>query len=696
MLTSPPTVVDIRTLPDAFRQTTVAWCGERMFASGKALVEIVDGTTVEVAATPGRLRLRACEAGTLARAVPGGVEVRRLDDLTDATRWDVGISREEFPQQVAVSPDGSKIAALSGDLLSLWERDGTPLASWPDLFNASTMLAFAPDSTVLAAGAARLTVPTLQIIDAGDGYGGEVAWGSTGRLFVGRNDALLDLDLAGRDHQPLARGLVEDPRAMALDPSGAILFVLERSGEVTRWSLDDLTLTHRFSTRAGGEAHRLAVLPDGSLLTTGRSSIARHSPTGVPLAAYVLPKAGGKALDLSADGWVVAATSSDHVHVMDGLQTGTWSTVGPYRAPGAHLGGSAEDLSVHPQGRWVAVAGRGRSEVLDLAEGGSAVPLPQLPGYDGRVRFSPDGRRLYHATTLAARVYGWPDLEATVLPRPVDSSGLAEFSPEGTTLYVSQFSAGQLHAVELGKRTRVRWSADVAYGVGAHQLDPARNRIYAAGLDLVLRAFDARTGALLQRAPSGQGGRCSSVALSKDGRYLANASERGTVALFDLRELRHIASWATKSALDELEVGEDGEILGFGGSNAVRLSPGGQAQEVQLIPTGGYPAGMASDRGLVLFYDEHRGRWLSYDIRDASLKTTAHKAEPFSYDGRISPDGLFWAEVVPSEPGEVPTAFGCFSSTGVAWWPIAPCTADARGCSGGTPRRCGSRPTKAW
>jgi WD40 repeat protein len=639
-----------RTLPVA-APSTITWCRERLFVAGESLAEVVDGKLVEVARVAGEVSPRACGNGRLALIVAGGVKV-----LTVATgRWSRLLrargTYNDRPYDVAVAPSGAWVAAVEQfGTLWLWDDEGRRAAWWPGVGGQAATLAFSPDSASLAVGAVRFSVPELALLGRfGPSVGGEVAWSADGaRLATARGEVVSEIDVAGDERAPLPRGLTGTVRAMQVDPARERLFTSDDSGQILAWSLDTLEVVGGFD---GGEwgmdkGSRLAVLPDGTLLTGAGAALVRFTPEGRRIESRTFASPEGEGLSLSADGARVAVTGSNHAYVFDWKSGEQLLASGPYKTAPGEFDGSAESVSMHPDGAVVAVGGRRVSHVLSLADGTSLGELAALPGYGNTVQFSPDGKHIFHSTSLGAQLYAWPGLAATALPEQAHWADHATFSGDGRELFLSEWS-GQLVALDLGASPSVRWEAQAPWHIGAHAVDFAKQRVFTAGPDLPLIVWSAKDGKVLGRRPAGAGQRTTTLSFSPNGRYLASGNGAGELHVFDLENGEQRRYWhdETVGELDQVFVDDSGAVTAMDSYHSIHLGADSGARVTSLSGTYGSGGAISRAGGPILFADHDDDKLLVVEPASGNI---ARRPLPASFAGhsvRVSPDGHWWLEI---------------------------------------------------
>lgn len=627
----------------------VTWCGERLVVSGSAVMAVRDGRAEPLVPVAGLASPKSCGGGRLALIVAGGI---RVVDLGTAKVGPVLAARgatRDRPMQAAMSASGTHVAA-AGEFGELWLWDARSfelLQRRPGAYGQRGDLAFSPDGTQLAAGMSRLSVPDLQLIDRWKRYGNHASWSPGGdRLVIGAGDWMLSLDLAGRARTPMPRGATATPRSMVLvGGERPRLAVADERGWVSLWRLGPLEVVGGFDLGVDGDFTRgLVAMPDGTLLGRAWSALQRYALDGRRLEHRDLPHPFGESIAVDTRGRLVAATSSNHVHLLDWESGKVLFTKGPYKAPGETFDGSAVTVDLHPSGDLLLAAGRAKTHLLSTKDGAEVAALPRRgePAAN-RAAFTPSGTHIVATAWQSVWLYGWPGLAATELPYEASYVDHASFTRDGGTAVLSNWG-GALRAVALEPKPRVIWEARSKWHTGAHVLDEARGRVLASGPALRLEAFDLKTGAPLPAARAGAGPRFEALALSPDGRYLATAQYHGTVALWDLREGRRVARWQDPDgeAPPLLAVTNEGALTAVGG-RAVRhwSRPGAELKQVQVGEIN-LDGGVSADGTVALLVDPGAKSVVAVDVPSGEVERKKMPKRLVAAQGSLSPDGRHW------------------------------------------------------
>lgn len=607
----------------------------------------------------------ACAGGRLAVSTQRAVHVLDLERGV----WGPGLPATDSigqpPYGVALSPDGRYVAAITHlGALRLWEtRAGDLVGAIPRVGGQASTVAFSPDGQQLAAGAHRLSVPDLRLLDTWHGQvPGAVAWSPDGRWLAhagGHTLRLLDRD--GRDRSPISHGPRDTVRSMATDAKRGRLYTLDESGQLHVWTLDPLQVVGGFVTGELGPdvGRRLAVLPDGTLLIGQSNGAQRWTPDGRRLEFRLHPGHTGDAISASADGQRVAMTTSNGAWVFDWATDITRLYRPSYKKDGEGFDGSAESIALHPDGRVVAIAGRRVTHVLDVLTGAELARVPTPEGSGNRVLFDPTGTRLVHTNYQAARLYAWPGLKVLGEMEDLEGADSLVFAPDGRALLAGDWG-GSVTVVDLEPEPKTRWSGRGPWHVGAIAWDPHAERVFTAGPDHHLIAWDRQRGEALTRRPTGVGRRAVALQFSPDGRHLAFANAGGEVMVFDLRHHQPVLITSPGEGIEH-------EWLAFPpGGGLVGLTPGPGLHRWPTLPGAATPrarptrtapdaygrysarGGFTADAREAVALDLQESQWLHFDTATGQMtsrplpKALTPPEGAHIDEGLISPDGRWW------------------------------------------------------
>jgi WD40 repeat protein len=495
---------------------------------------------------------------------------------------------------VAVSPDGSLVAAASGDGVRLYDaKTGDFLRTIGDAGDRSVV--FSPDGRWLTAAGFHMD----KLVGLWD-----VRTGGRVRTFAGQAEWEADATVVSQD--------------------GKLLASTGTDRQILVWD----TATGQLKLRLGDQPHRtpaLAFSPDGSLLAAGGDRDVR-----------LFDSATGKLRhELTSDaGWICTLA---------------------FTPDGRRLVTGRCDWGFHRGHDWPRPPGRGAEPcawtVWDVASG-RALRTVSAEGRMLSLAVSPDGHALACGIGREVRLY---DLDADAPPRVVtthdaDVTSVA-FTPDGAAVV----SGSHDHSVRCtGLRTgapawrapgyfeqvnSVALSADgalLATGSGDgrvmwSKLQPGAKQ---AGPGAV-RLWDARTGRLLRRLgdPAEQ---VMAVAASPDGRHVAAGgaapSGRGAVRAWDVETGAPLWS-ADDHAKEVLAVAfaPDGSLVAAGdagGAVVVRDARSGSVLHTLPGHGGGATALAFSPDGATLFCGEGDGPTRAWEVRSGRAVRTYDAPRP--------------------------------------------------------------------
>jgi len=392
-------------------------------------------------------------------------------------------------------------------------------------------------------------------------------------------------------------------RAASLSPDGAWIATADWGHEVVIRQAADLRPVRRF---IGGAEH-LCWFPDGRRLLASGHGLSVLRLDGAPAERPDLPKEARGCVALCAGRLLIVSDSPGQLSVLD-LQGG-WR-LGRIRPEG----GAATGLAISPCGRHVAVtSGVDRVARFALPE---LMPLPQYPaeGQDERcVAYSPSGEtlatggkaglRVWDVETGASQLFEWRYPIEQIAFSP--SGGLvAGYTDLGGDACVWRAATGELVCEIRGRR-------------GSGGLAFLEERTLAVGVGHAIRRFDVGTGEPLDPWPAGHDGAIGAIALDRGhGRiFLAGVDHR--ISAWD-RE-RGAPAWtvdAHAAAIEALTVSTaDGALLSISSAAELRVSDpedGGAIAQLRAEGSGATVA-VAPDGGA--FATEERGRVQLWDAR---------------------------------------------------------------------------------
>lgn len=336
--------------------------------------------------------------------------------------------------------------------------------------------------------------------------------------------------------------------ASAILPDGSGALTASKDGSVHLWNLragkDVATL------RPGSEMPiwRMALSPDGRLVATGGRGPEVDVRQVRPGGEAVTLRAPGdeiKALAFSPDGRRLAVgTDRDGISVFD-LQGESARSGRPtlsFRSPDSnHFRYEAASLAISPDGKLLAAGLLGLREgevrLFALATGELVATLasPASTRAVDSLAFSPDGRRLLAASSLAEQMVLWDvasgrELKRLEVPREGEGVGAVAFLAGGAVLSASSNGTGLVRRwnLETGK-------AEVLPRVPASSLSLRRDGKVALSesTEHSLVLWDVAAGEVMEELES-HGLRVESVDFSPDGKLLAAGVTGLGVVLWDL------------------------------------------------------------------------------------------------------------------------------------------------------------------
>jgi WD40 repeat protein len=459
---------------------------------------------------------------------------------------------------LALSRNGRVLAVVQDRSIAVYDlADGEQIALLEGHYSEGVMARFQPGGNLLASvswdGTTRLWDPIRGRLLLSL-RGGLLDWPSnSSRLAVGRDGQMILHQIgAGDVLRTIECRMLEDragravsfPTRVAYSPDGQLIVIPMRPDVLIARASDGVILAHL----AIGFCDQAIFQPGGTLLTFGDLGLcrwpARRLADGTlqvgppePL-ALVEPGSGSvyRGLATSASGRLVGAASQrlPGAVLLDPERPWrrTWLT--PHK--------SAPDLSISPDGRWVATAGRGGStdnDKVKIWDAATGRLLAQFAVGNAKTAFSADGQWLGVGGASHYRFYR----AGSWTPGPEFDSG------EG--------GAGKPLAFHPGGR--------IAAILAPHALK--------------IRLVDVATGRLLAEMVPPEDSMTYGLTFSPDGRFLAAAQTDRRVDVWDLSAIRR---W-----LAELDLAEGLPDL-FGGSTTAADAPAVDRIEV----VGGDPAGL--------------------------------------------------------------------------------------------------------
>jgi eukaryotic-like serine/threonine-protein kinase len=510
------------------------------------------------------------DGSQLAAAVDGGASI-----WTTAGRPLHRVAAGENVRALAYSSDGRLLAtATITGRVALWRaRDGAALWSQQAHTGEGFDVTFAPNGRALASagadGVVRLFETTAgRPVAALRGHGGAVhglAFSRDGarlasasrdrtvRLWdVGRQQTLLTLS----GHQSVVRGV-------ALSPDGRRLASASYDKTVRVWDAASGKLLH---TVEGFEDEVLAVAfsPDGRTLASASwdRGLRLHDVASGALLLRVEAHEGAVwRVAFSRDGRLLASSGEDRrLRLWD-----VWAGHPALAVPGQRYLWS---LRFSPDGR--TLASGGADGVVRLWDVARRRPLAALEGHSDVVAdlaFSPDGALLasagYDRTARLWDLRGG-SLRATLTGHSEFVRAVA-FAPDGRTVATaSHDGTAGLWDVATGHRRRTLPGGGGAVRSVAYSPDGAR---LALGNHVGrVRLWDVAGGRLLEELEIGRAS-VNSLAFTADGRRLFAAGGDGAAVLWDLSGRRRLGTRPHPPLVFRVRVSPDGRLLATAGDD---------------------------------------------------------------------------------------------------------------------------------
>jgi WD40 repeat protein len=456
-----------------------------------------------------------------------------LDSRTGEVRRVLWTSRTGGSRStVAVSPDGSKIAALreatSGDMdrLFIWDANTGELLVWAPveypLGIAIRTLLFTPDGSALVGICSNM----VALLDPDTGALRSVSSPVEGRVNR-RNTCDIQKAVFSPDGNTLAcasyEGVVRlhDPRtnawtgaigrtggrppqihAIALSPDGSTLASGSKDGAMRFWDTETGRLRDTRRLHGGG-IWRLAYSPNGRMLATSGDGhpLRLWDPQSLKLIEEPeMPDARSRPIAFSPGGALLATSAGELTReentsalIVIDLRTGDRCEL-----PCLEDESAPSSIVFSPDGTLLATTSNGRAAVRS-AHTGAVLGRPSRPGWLSRPTFSPCGRYLVFTNYDGLEIF---DLRAEQHRREIiDLHGtfpMSEaFSPDGRWLLVGLSDNGSVALYEVPAwREHVRLFGH-RDGVSSVSWSPDGQRIYSGSDDGTIKVWDPWTPRLL-------------------------------------------------------------------------------------------------------------------------------------------------------------------------------------------------------
>jgi RNA polymerase sigma factor (sigma-70 family) len=577
--------------------------------------------------------------------VSGGVTPRVWEVATGKEVRPFDIPRQYFGGAVALSPDGTVLAAADGGgaihLLDL--ATGKALGQLAGHKEPITTLAFSPDGKLLASGS-------------------EINWPPHGQ----ENPVKL-WDVAARKELRQLADHHDTVHSVAFSPNGKTLATGAGRYDARLRLWDVATGTELFKLEGhGGELWSVAFSPDGKTVATGSmdNTIRLWDPvTGKHTGTLTGHKADVMAVAFSPDGKLLASGGYDKT-------LRVWDAVGGrqlWQAEGNE--GGFGGVAFAPDGKTLAASGRDHTiRLWDVGAGKEIRPVEgQLGGIEG-LAFSPDGHTVVTgAEDRAVRV--WDALTGKrlrELGRHEEQVLCAAFSPDGRLVASSSGdNTVRLWDFATGKQLQ-RFPAGEAVRALAFAPDGKTVATGSRSQGNLIQLWDVSSGKLVRSlaAPRDDGSSPLALAFAPDGKTVISGTFDGYVRFWDVSTGQEARPFIKQEDIHWLSVAPDGRTLASSGLNGpAHLYEVATGKERFRCP--GSPARLAADGRTLAVGDSHDVRLWDLATGRRTARLTGHRGDVralvFSPDGTRLASGsedttaLVWEVPAPvPEPGAQP------------------------------------------
>jgi WD40 repeat protein len=531
-----------------------------------------DGRTIVSRSLDETVKLWEVHTGTLLRTYGRSSSGRTSEEMVEGLFGFLAyFGALAGDREIAVSPDGQRIASTSGQAIHLWDTGtGALIRTLKGHTERVVSVAFSGDGKAIASGDHDRTVrlwdvPTGALIrtieGALDPFLASMALSPDGLVMAaGSEDGTVKL--WDTRTGALVHSLEGDARvaSIAFSPDGEVIAAGLSDNSVKLWAAE----TGVLGCTLGG--HRRAVdsaafSPDGLAIATGYEDGTVNlwsARLGTLIREFEGHENGIRSIAFSPDGEIVAAAVWDKTinlwdtrngSLLRSLDEDDWNVSSIAFSPDGRTlaGGSGQHSTSDTPGSgtillWE-VTGAGSSETQS---GSSGVHVRTIEGHSepvSAVAFGPDGRSVASGSSDKA-IKVW-DVQTRALIHTLEGhdNGVASvaFSPDGhilasgswdNTVKLWDAKTGALQRTLKGHSSSVN---SVAFG-------PDGQVIASASWDKEIKLWDAASGALIG-ALEGHADTVSSIAFSPDGRLIVSGSQDRTARLWDVRSRRTLATF---------------------------------------------------------------------------------------------------------------------------------------------------------
>ncbi len=536
----------------------------------------------------------------------------RLWDVKSGRQIRTFTGHEYYITALAFSPDGKTLASGGASIVRLWDiESGKEMHAFTEPFGLVTSLAFSPDGKTLAGSSLYKIfylwdMETRQVLHEFKGHTegvNSVAFSPDGKTIVSgssdRTFRLWDVE-TGSQHRSYKRH-TEEVYGIAFSPDGRTLASHSADGTIrlTRVPGGD---TQHVLTGHTQFIRSIAFSTDSLTLTSGsrdgtirlwdvQSGRTRFTITGhIDYVFRIAYSPDGKS--------IVSGGRDGPIHLWD-VDTGTLRHI---------LAGHTSyiySLTFSPDSKTIASSGSGTVRLWDADTGLERRTLIDIPGNVSSLAFNPDGKTVACLITHAGPI-------PNASPHSRDAS-ISLFDVEtGAELYAIDAYKGGIyhdHAPEILPTVHTG-------PVLAITFSPHGNMLASSSSDGTIRLWHAQTGEHLRMVTERAGSYPYRLALSPDGKMLANSSSR-YIYLWDFQTGMLLNTFTGHiEYVTDVAFSPNSKMLASGGfDNVVRLWDTAMGQPLRVFkghqvrlrsvafsPDGGTLASGSSD-GTVLLWD---------------------------------------------------------------------------------------------